>query len=198
MTMVFDSLAESPLLLLFAVIGIGSLVGSIRVAGFSLGPAGVLFTGIFLGSMDHRLRIPELVYVLGLVLFVYTIGIQSGPTFFASFGKRAFRANVFSFGAVLLAALLAAAGQRAFGLDGPTMVGVFCGSLTNTPALAASIEVIRQGAGAAADIQARISAPVVGYSVAYPFGVIGVLAGLFLFGKMRAARGRETPARDTG
>jgi putative transport protein len=198
MTALFDALAESPLLLLFAVIGIGSLVGSFKVAGFSLGPAGVLFTGIFLGSIDHRLRIPELVYVLGLVLFVYTIGIQSGPTFFASFGKRAFRANVFSFGAVLLAALLAAAGQRAFGLDGPTMVGVFCGSLTNTPALAASIEVLRQGAGAAADIQARTSAPVVGYSIAYPFGVIGVLAGLFVYGKFRAARWMEPPARDAG
>lgn len=147
MTVLFDSLAESPLLLLFAIIGIGSLLGSIRIAGFSLGPAGVLFTGIFFGSIDHRLRIPELVYVFGLVLFVYTIGIQSGPTFFASFGKRAFRANVFSFGAVLLAAFLAVAGQRAFGLDGPTMVGVFCGSLTNTPALAASIEILRQGAG---------------------------------------------------
>ena len=198
MTALFDALAESPLLLLFAVIGIGSLVGSFKVAGFSLGPAGVLFTGIFLGSIDHRLRIPELVYVLGLVLFVYTIGIQSGPTFFASFGKRAFRANVFSFGAVLLAALLAGACQRAFGLDGPTMVGVFCGSLTNTPALAASIEVLRQGAGAAADIQARTSAPVVGYSIAYPFGVIGVLAGLFVYGKFRAARRMEPPARDAG
>lgn len=198
MTPLLDTLAESPLLLLFAVIGIGSLVGNIRVAGFSLGPAGVLFTGIFLGAMDHRLRIPELVYVLGLVVFVYTIGIQSGPTFFASFGKRAFRANVFSFGAVAFAAVLAAAGQRAFGLDGPTMVGVFCGSLTNTPALAASIEVLRQGAGAAADLQARTSAPVVGYSVAYPFGVIGVLAGLFVFSKVRAGRGRETPPAGGG
>jgi putative transport protein len=111
-----DFLASSPLLLLFTVIGIGWLAGSIRVFGFSLGPAAVLFVGIFLGSLDSRLRIPELLYILGLVLFVYTIGLQSGPSFFSSFGKRALRANVFAFGAILLAAVMAYAGARLFGL----------------------------------------------------------------------------------
>ena len=198
MTAILDALAGNPLLLLFAVIGIGSLLGNVRISGFSLGPAAVLFTGILFGALDPRLRIPELVYVLGLVLFVYTIGLQSGPTFFASFGKRAFRANVFAFGAVVLAALLAAAARRTFGLDGPTMVGVFCGSLTNTPALAASIEALRQGAGTAADVQARTSAPVVGYSVAYPFGVIGVLLAFHLFGKAGAKKRDDTPENVAG
>lgn len=184
-----DFLASSPLLLLFAVIGIGYLVGSIRVMGFSLGPSAVLFVGIFFGSLDPRLRIADLVYVLGLVLFVYTIGLQSGPTFFASFGKRAFRANVFAFGALLGGALLSYGGARLLGMDPLSMVGVFCGALTNTPALAASIEAIRANmagaVGSGIDVQLRASAPVIGYSVTYPFGVIGVLIAFHVLGKMR-------------
>ncbi|HUI11090.1 MAG TPA: TrkA C-terminal domain-containing protein [Bacteroidota bacterium] len=183
-----DFLASSPLLLLFIVVGLGWLAGSVRVFGFSLGPAAVLFVGIFVGSLDPRLRLPELLYVLGLILFVYTIGLQSGPSFFSSFGRRALRANLFAFGAIVLAAILCWAAARAFLLDGLSMVGVFCGALTNTPALAASIEAIKgaPGSGAAplADLQARTSAPVIGYSVAYPFGVIGVLVAFHVAGKL--------------
>jgi len=193
-----DFLSSSPLLLLFTVVGLGWLVGSIRVFGFSLGPAAVLFVGIFLGSLDPRLRIPELLYVLGLILFVYTVGLQSGPSFFSSFGRRALRANLFAFGAVLLAALLTWAGVRALALDGLSMVGVFCGALTNTPALAASIEAIRDvpatAAVSAAELQARTSAPVIGYSVAYPFGVIGVLIAFHVAGKLGIGRAKGAQA----
>jgi len=192
-----DYLASSPLLLLFAVIGLGWLAGSIRVFGFSLGPAAVLFVGILFGSLDSRLRIPELLYVLGLVLFVYTIGLQSGPSFFSSFGKRALRANLFAFAAILLAAGMAVAGSRVLGLDGLSMVGVFCGALTNTPALAAGVEAIRSAPGGAAltalEMQARTSAPVIGYSVAYPFGVIGVLLAFHISGKMRSGAAKREP-----
>jgi len=197
-----DFLASSPLLLLFAVIGIGYLLGSIRVLGFSLGPAAVLFVGIFFGSLDSRLRIADLVYVLGLVLFVYTIGLQSGPSFFASFGKRAARANVFAFVALLIGAALTFAGARIFGIDPLSMVGVFCGALTNTPALAASIETIKSGltgASPAAAAQLRVSAPVIGYSVAYPFGVIGVLIAFHVFGKLRGSKSAgETTSEQPG
>jgi putative transport protein len=199
-----DFLASSPLLLLFTVIGIGWLAGSIRVFGFSLGPAAVLFVGILFGSLDPRLRIPELLYVLGLVLFVYTIGLQSGPSFFSSFGKRALRANLFAFAVILLAAALALSGAKMLGLDGLSMVGVFCGALTNTPALAAGIEAIRGAPGAAAlsaiEMQLRTSAPVIGYSVAYPFGVIGVLLAFHLAGKLNIGAGRRTsePGPSTG
>jgi len=192
-----DYLASSPLLLLFAVIGLGWLVGSVRVFGFALGPAAVLFVGILFGSLDSRLRIPELLYVLGLVLFVYTIGLQSGPSFFSSFGKRALRANLFAFASVLLAAGCTVAGVRVLGLDGLSMVGVFCGALTNTPALAASVEAIRGAPAGAAmtalEMQARTNAPVVGYSVAYPFGVIGVLIAFHIAGKFRFGAAAKEP-----
>lgn len=187
MQTIIELFVSQPLLLLFAVIGVGYLVGTIRVGGFSLGPAAVLFAGIFFGALDPRLKIPDLIYVFGLILFVYTIGLQSGPTFFASFGRRAFRANLFAGGAIMLGAVLAFLSARFLDIDPATVTGVFCGALTNTPALAASVETIRtlvQGQGAPADLlRTSISAPVIGYSVSYPFGVIGVLLGFTLFGR---------------
>jgi putative transport protein len=92
-------------LLLFAVIGLGYLAGSVSVLGFSLGPAAVLFAGIFFGALDPRLRIPDLIYVFGLIFFVYTIGLQSGSTFFASFGRRSLRANLIAAGVIVFAEL---------------------------------------------------------------------------------------------
>ena len=198
MSSLYNFFAGNPLLLLFVVIGAGSVVGSIRIFGFSLGASAVLFTGIFFGALDPRMRIPDLVYVIGLVLFVYTVGLQSGPTFFASFGKRALRANVFIFGAILFAAIMALAAARLFHLDGAAMVGVFCGSLTNTPALAASVETMRQHLAGAPDLPARVSAPVIGYGIAYPFGVIGVLISFSIFGRLRAKEGLATANGDSG
>lgn len=184
-------LVSSPLLLLFAVVGLGYLLGNVRVAGFSLGPAAVLFTGIFFGALDPRLRIPDLVYVLGLVLFVYTIGLQSGPGFFASFGPRALKANLLSVSMILLAAVMSYGAFRLFHLDGLTVVGMFCGALTNTPALAASIDAVENAVGASAlnpAGTAAVSAPVIGYGVTYPFGVIGVLLGFYILAAARASR----------
>lgn len=200
MTWVLDLLAGSPLLLLFVVIGVGHLLGTVRVFGFSLGPAAVLFTGIFLGAVDSRLRLPDLLYILGLILFVYTIGLQSGPTFFASFGRRALRANLFAGGAILLAAAGTYVIGNSFALNGAQMVGVFCGALTNTPALAASIEAVKSNllhhGILAAEAAGAANAPVIGYSVSYPFGVIGVLLAFYLFQKNLKLRGGEDQAAE--
>jgi len=187
METLISSLASSPLLLLFAVVGLGYLLGNVKIAGFSVGPAAVLFTGIFFGALDSRLRIPELVYILGLVLFVYTIGLQSGPTFFASFGPRALKANMVSFLVILLAALMSYAAWALLHIDGLAAVGMFCGALTNTPALAASIDAVKNVIGAplvGTATSAAVNIPVIGYSVCYPFGVIGVLLGFYLVGKI--------------
>jgi putative transport protein len=187
MSYLADLIASSPLLLLFFVTGLGYLLGNIKVAGFSLGPAAVLFTGMLFGALDPRFRIPDLIYVLGLILFVYTIGLQSGPTFFASFGRRAIRANAFGLAAIVVAAGLCYAAWKLFSLDGASIVGVFSGSLTNTPSLAASVEAIKavlQGTDTSpADVITKSNAPVVGYGISYPFGVIGVLLGFQVFDK---------------
>jgi putative transport protein len=195
-TQAIEFLSRNPLLLLFLVVGLGYFAGSLRLFGFSLGPAAVLFVGLFFGALDSRLRIPDLVYVLGLVIFVYVIGLQSGPSFFSSFGRRSLKANLFAFASVAAAAAATVAGGRLIGLGGDSIVGVFCGSLTNTPALAASVEAVRSKLPAGGTALS-LDAPVIAYGVSYPFGVIGVLLGFFLFGRMRAAgAGERSPRAD--
>lgn len=168
-----DLLADSPSLLLFVVAALGFLLARIRIRGFSLGVAAVLFAGIAVGAIDPRLQLPEALWTLGLSIFVYSIGISSGPGFIASFRRRGVGANGLVLAAVLLAALVALGGHAVTALSGPTVTGVFTGALTNTPALAAAIESLHGLAGSAFEEVA--SEPVVGYSLAYPIGVIGPL-----------------------
>jgi putative transport protein len=176
-----EFLAHQPLLVLFAVIGTGYLLGSVRLFRFSLGPAAVLFSGIAVGAMDPRLQIPEFVQILGLILFVYTTGLQSGSTFFSSFGRRGIRANLAAVAVLFAAAGLCAVARYAWDISPALIVGVFVGSLTNTPALASSIDAIRGIAHGSPNLPGLLSAPVIGYSVTYPFGVVGVLLAFHVF-----------------
>lgn len=170
-------LADQPLILLFAIIGLGYLIGSLRVAGVSLGVAGVLFAGLLLGATRPGLELPHLLYEIGLVLFVYCVGLQSGPGFFATFRQRGLRLNGMATGIVTAGALLALGIGRFLHLDGATSAGLFCGALTTTPALAAAIDAVRSlGHGLpAAELAARAARPVVAYGLTYPLGVFGVL-----------------------
>jgi putative transport protein len=178
--------AENQLLLLFTVIGLGYLVGQIKVFGFSLGVSAVLFIGIAFGALDKRLGLPESMYIIGLVLFVYAIGLQSGPSFFASFQKRGFRTN--GIAATLLAsgAIAAIILWKILGISAPSAAGLFCGALTSTPALAATVETVKTLSTnlpqEVADLNAN--SPVVTYGLAYPFGVLGVLLWFFVFTKI--------------
>ena len=164
-------LADNPLLLLFLVTAIGYPIGRIRVAGTSLGVASVLFTGLALGALDQRLKLPEIVYLLGLVVFIYTVGLSSGPAFFASLKRKGLRDNGLVAVALVAGGLLAWVLGRALHLDTPLIAGLFCGGLTNTPALAAAIETLKLH-GQSGD------AATVGYSVAYPIGVIGPIVAI--------------------
>jgi putative transport protein len=190
-----DLLAGNPLLLLFTVIGLGYLIGNINVFGFKLGVAAVLFVGIFFGALDHRLSLPEHIYIIGLVLFVYAVGLQSGHGFFASFRKRGLR---FSVVAVLILVIGAAAAIiiRSFmGLSAPSAAGLFCGALTNTPALAAAVETSKSlSANLPPETRALYaSSPVVTYGLAYPFGVFGVILWFFIGNKvLKTDRAKET------
>ena len=93
-------LAANPLVLLFAVCAIGYPLGRVRVAGNSLGVAAVLFVGLAFGAVDPRLKVPEIVHLLGLVLFVYTVGLSSGGGFFRSFRRGGISANLLVIGAL--------------------------------------------------------------------------------------------------
>ena len=167
-------LRDSPLLVLFLVAAVGYLIGKIEVAGFSLGVAAVLFAGLAIGAVDPGLALPEVVQGFGLVLFVYGIGLSSGPGFFRSFRRRGLRDNAVAFALLGGAALLTAGIAFALGFSGATAAGTFAGALTNTPALASVIEAMKsRGAeGLAA------TTPAVAYSVTYPVGVIGVIAAI--------------------
>lgn len=176
---VVSALVEFPILTLFAVIGLGYLLGEISFFGFRFGVAGVLFMGLAVGAMHPRISLPEVVASLGLIMFVYTIGIHSGPAFFESFRKRGYRDPLLALGAVALGAVLTVAVATALRIPAARAAGLFCGALTNTPALAAARERLRESAWAQGltpeEAGAVADEPVIAYSIAYPLGVIGVL-----------------------
>jgi putative transport protein len=172
-----DTLAANPLLLLFLVAAIGYPLGRLSIGGVRLGVATVLFAGLAVGALDARLRLPEVVYLLGLLLYVYTIGLASGPGFFQALRRKGVRDNMLVGGVLVLAMLLTLGLGRLLDLDGATAAGLFAGSLTNTPALAAALESIRARAPAEL-IETMRARPVVGYSIAYPMGVLGMIAAL--------------------
>jgi putative transport protein len=180
-----DLLADNPILLLCVLLAVGSMIGALSFRRFSLGPAAVLFLALALSAYDERFKLPAIIGTLGLVLFAYTIGVSAGPSFFAALrsGSRAIGAVV-----VLLAA---AAGLTVLvghlvGLQGAILSGVYAGALTNTPALAASLE------------QLESNQPVVGYSVTYLGGVLGMLIAAGFAVKVAPPDGvtdpSETPA----
>ncbi len=179
-----ELLRENPLLLLFLVAAIGYLLGQIRIGSFSLGVSAVLFVGLAFGALSPELKLPDFVYLFGLVLFVYTIALASGPGFFASFGKRGLRYNLLVVAALGLAALVVALLGNAMGLSGALKAGLFAGSLTNTPALAAALEALK-ARGAQEDL---LGLPVAAYAVAYPVGVIGMLLALHLVWRLWGGR----------
>jgi putative transport protein len=138
----------------------------------------VLFVGLAFGALDPALRLPEIVYLLGLVLFVYTIGLSSGPSFFASLQRKGLRDNLLVLAVILLATALTVAAYFMIGLSAPLTAGMFAGSLTNTPALAGVLEQLQRGGADVND--ALLAEPVVGYSVTYPMGVLGMILTIYI------------------
>lgn len=178
--MVVEFLIENSILLLFAVSAVGYAIGRIKIKGASLGVAAVLFVGLAVGALDPDLKLPNVIFELGLVLFVYTVGLASGPGFVASMTRQGLRNNLAAVAVLGIAALIAAAAHVALSLQSPVTAGLYAGALTNTPALAAVIETASTSLPAA-ESGAAMADPTVGYSVAYPMGVLGViLVGYFL------------------
>lgn len=191
--MLRDTLARSEPLLLFTVIALGFLLGEVRVRTFRLGVSGVLFVGLAFGAWrgaeEAPLAVAPQLTQIGLILFVYAVGLTSGPGFFDSFRRRGVQYNAAVGAALIAAAAVAWGAGRVLGLTPGQVAGVFCGALTNTPALAAATELARDLPGADA------RAPAVGYSMAYPLGVIGGLLAFEVFARLRrAAFTREVAA----
>jgi len=171
-------LIDNPLLLLVIVSAIGYSLGQIKIKGSSLGVAAVLFVGLAFGALHPDLELPEFISLLGLVVFIYTVGLTSGAGFFASFRRKGLRDNLLVLLMLSLAATLAAGLALLLELPGPLVAGLFAGSLTNTPALAGVLERLREVAPPG-ELEQLLNLPVVGYSIAYPVGVVGVILAIF-------------------
>jgi putative transport protein len=163
---VVETIAENPVLLLFIVVGLGAAIGTVKVFGVSLGPAAALFVGLALSAYDEKLALPEGLQALGLALFTYTVGLAGGPAFAAGMRKGGVRVVLVVVG--MLVALTGAtyAVAQLSGLDRGARAGLFAGSTTNTPALAAAINDLKD---------AGTSNPTTAYSLAYPVGVVAMI-----------------------
>ncbi|WP_224961369.1 aspartate:alanine exchanger family transporter [Geomonas subterranea] len=167
-------LLENPLMLLLMVAALGYPLGKIKVYGITLGVGAVLFVGLAFGMLHPDMKAPAIVYIMGQALFVYTVGLSAGPSFISTFRRNGVMNNVLA-GVVLCAsAALCVAMQRYFAIQPGIAAGIFCGSMTASPALGGALESIRQTAPPDM-LEALLAEPVVGFSVAYPIGVIGLM-----------------------
>lgn len=171
-------------LLLSAVIAGGFAVGSVRVKGVRLGVAGVLFVGLAFGhfglTVDHHVL--EFAREFGLVLFVFTLGLAVGPGFLNAFRLGGLRLNLLALGTVLIGAGLTVGAVKLGGVPVPVAVGLYSGATTNTPSLAAATQALRE-----AGTPGAVGDPGVGYAVAYPFGVVGIILSMLLLRGLRRA-----------
>ena len=154
-------LESSPLLALFLAIAVGYWIGQISIAGVSFGAGAVLFSGLIIGAIAPKAAPPAMVGTLGLVMFVYGAGSQYGPQFFASLRGPGIKYIALATVAVLASLGVAWLVAKPLGISIATAAGLFAGSGTGTPTLQAAL--------AAAGNQD----PAIGYSVSYPFGVVG-------------------------
>ena len=160
-------------LLLAAAISLGILLGKIRIFGVSLGITFVLFVGILLGHLGFKMN-PEILHFVrefGLILFVYSVGLQVGPGFFASFKKGGITLNMLAMSVVFLGVLTTIILHLVTQIPMQTMVGILSGAVTNTPGLGAAQQAFT-------DMNNGVEDPTIamGYAVAYPLAVVGIIS----------------------
>ena len=184
-------LSENSVLALFLLVGLGMLVGHIKVKSVSLGAAAVLFAGIALAALGVSegvaVEIPVPLGTLGLAVFTFAIGVQSGPNFFHVI-RTALGPLALMLAAFIIAAIAGLGIGRALGMSGPMIAGTYAGAITNTPALAA--------AGNAAVLAGNpngTAIATVGYAVAYLYGVVGMLFFCLLALRYRRSD-KDTPS----
>ena len=175
-----DVALSASLLALVAVLGLW--IGNWRIYGVGLGIGGVLFGGIavghFVGYFGAQLDMHTLHFIqeFGLILFVYTIGIQVGPGFFASLRTSGLKLNLFAALLVLLGFIVAFLIHKLFGVPLPVILGTYSGAVTNTPSLGAGQQILSE-LGAQPSEMGIMG---MGYAVAYPFGICGILLTMWL------------------
>lgn len=159
------------------VLGMG--LGSLKFRGIGLGTAGVLFAGIALGNFGEPVDHATLAFVkeFGLILFVYTIGLQLGPGFFAAFRHQGVRFNLLAASIVLCGAIIAPLAGWLCSFDKAAVPGIFSGASTNTPSLGAATQSL---ASLPTVTPAQVNMPAVAYAVTYPCAILGIIGTLLL------------------
>lgn len=166
------------LLIISAVVLGGIGLGNIRLWGIKLGVAGVLFTGLLAAHFGMRpeAEVSHFLKDFGLVLFVFALGMQIGPGFFASLRRQGRVLNGYAFGLVLGGALVALAGGWLLGIPPSAVAGLFAGATTNTPALGAA----QQALSSAGAEPALITLPALSYAATYPLAIVGIIFSLII------------------
>ncbi|GAA5129205.1 putative transporter [Luteolibacter yonseiensis] len=158
---------------------LGMAFGSMKFRGIGLGTSGVLFAGIIVGhfgeAVDHQTL--DFVKEFGLILFVFTIGLQLGPGFFAALREQGVKMNLLAFVIVVLGAVGAPLAGWIAGFDPAAVLGIFSGASTNTPSLGAATQTLGTIPGIATD---RLTLPALAYAVTYPAAIIGIIGTLLL------------------
>jgi putative transport protein len=168
------------LVVLFLAISIGFFVGRLKFKGITLGVSAVMFVGLFLGHYGYRMKIEILDFIrdFGLILFVYGIGIQVGPSFFSSFKKQGVRFNLLAVSTVLLGGFITYLLFSITHINIENAVGLMSGSVTNTPGLGAAKSTL-------IEIQDKFPSkvfgdPAIAYAITYPLGVFGIIIMIIL------------------
>ena len=167
------------IIILSFIIAVGSALGKIKFFGLSLGVTFVFFVGILMGHLGFEINQQMLRYAqdFGLVIFVYELGLQVGPGFFSSFRQGGLTLNMLALGSVLIATLMTIGFGFIDGIEMKTVVGIMCGATTNTPAMGAAQQTLTQMGEDATSVA-------LGWAVAYPLGVVGIILGMILVKKI--------------
>jgi putative transport protein len=162
-----DIIGSQPILTAFLAIGLGYLVGQISIAGFSMGVGAVLFVGLAIGAFAPKAQIIGPIGLTGLIMFLYGIGILYGRQFFEGMFGVGQKYNLLALVACLAGLGVALGLGHIFGIKIGHTLGLYAGSMTSTASLQAALEVMKN------------KDPSIGYSIAYPFGVIGPILCIY-------------------
>lgn len=180
----FDSLftvhsALQAVVVISLVCAVGLIFGKVRVWGVSLGVTFVFFAGIVAGHFGITIDPQMLLFAenFGLVVFVYSLGLQVGPGFMSAFRSGGVKLNMLGLAVIILGTAMAVGFSFGFGIPLSDMAGVLCGATTNTPALGASQQTLAQ-------LGLPASAPALSCAVTYPLGVVGVIIAILLMNRL--------------
>ncbi len=173
------SVTQSIVAIMLAI-GTGIFLGRLKLGKITFGVSAVMFTGLFLGHLGYRIQdgILDFIRDFGLILFVYGIGLQVGPSFFSSFRNEGLKFNILAVSTVLFGGLITIVLFRLTGLKIEDLVGIMSGSVTNTPGLGAAKNTIEEIKNSFPN--KTFDDPTIGYAITYPLGVFGIIGTIIL------------------